>query len=143
MLSVSGGADTTGKLWGFGVLGGSGRRATDQGRLTITTVVSGHHVWELIGRAIVLRRSDDEDGAASAVMMEELGTSSAEQAIAAVIARSAGVGVNHKMLCACDGTVIWDAEALLPGGSGRARPEPPMSSWMRVAQGGVPWPVQQ
>ena len=43
-------------------------------------------------------------------------------AVAAVVARSASVGANHKMLCACDGTVIWDAEALMPGGTGRAKP---------------------
>ena len=29
--------------------------------------------------------------------------------MAAVLARSAGVGENMKMLCQCDGTVIWES----------------------------------
>ena len=121
---LSKGADSTGPLFAFGVLGGSLRCTDDEGRLQFTAVLSGHHVWECIGRSVVLR----------------LGLSQGE-AVAAVVARSAGVGANPKMLCACDGTVIWDASALLPGGSGRARPAVPMSGWMDVAKGGVPWPA--
>lgn len=34
---------------------------------------------------------------------------------AAVIARSAGVGANHKMVCACDGTILWDADGIVTG----------------------------
>ena len=50
-------------------------------------VLSGVHVWELIGRAIVIR-CNLPAGASS------------DDSVASVIARSAGVGANHKMLCA-------------------------------------------
>jgi copper chaperone CopZ len=101
------GADSTGKLWGFGLLGGSSHCATTEGRLTILTVLSGNHVWELIGRAIVIRIDLPADAPvpADAMACAPVGAPRAVEgsrggAIAAVIARSAGVGANHKMLCA-------------------------------------------
>jgi copper chaperone for superoxide dismutase len=126
---LSKGAESTGPLFAFGVLAGTARKTSAEGRLEILSVLSGHHVWELIGRSIVIRL-DLAPGAAvpaeamacAPVGMPQAVEGSGGGAIAAVIARSAGVGANHKMLCACDGTVIWDAEALMPGGSGRARP---------------------
>ena len=119
----------------MGLVGRVAHRSSPEGRLAFRPVPSGVHVWELIGRAMVIR-CDLPPGSPS------------DGGVAAVIARSAGVGANHKMLCAyvhdndkahdgantpltsarvrrCDGTVIWDAEALLPGGSGRARGQPP------------------
>jgi len=54
-------------------------------------------VWNTIGRALVVR---DVPGAAG-------GDGGEVQGAAAVVARSAGVGQNHKTLCSCDGTVIW------------------------------------
>jgi hypothetical protein len=54
-------------------------------------------VWNTIGRALVVR---DVPGAAG-------GDDGELQGAAAVVARSAGVGQNHKTLCSCDGTVIW------------------------------------
>lgn len=52
-------------------------------------------VADLIGRAVVVYKTEDNKSG--------LGLT------AAVIARSAGVGENYKKLCACDGTVIWEA----------------------------------
>jgi len=58
----------------------------------LTADVAGLHVWEVIGRAAVLR---PEGG----------------NAVAAVMARSAAVGANTKRTCACDGTVLWELPA--------------------------------
>lgn len=55
--------------------------------MAVIQVLSGVHVWELIGRAMVIR-CDVPAG------------SPGDGGVAAVIARSAGVGANHKMLCA-------------------------------------------
>ncbi|KAG2297799.1 hypothetical protein Bca52824_034271 [Brassica carinata] len=52
-------------------------------------------VADLIGRAVVVYKTEDKK--------------SGPGLIAAVIARSAGVGENYKKLCTCDGTVIWEA----------------------------------
>ena len=58
----------------------------------LTADVAGLRVWEVIGRAAVLR---PEGGGA----------------VAAVMARSAAVGGNTKRTCACDGTVLWEIPA--------------------------------
>jgi hypothetical protein len=50
-------------------------------------------VWNVIGRALVVR-----------------GAAEAEGGVAAVVARSAVVGGNRKTLCSCDGTVIWGVQ---------------------------------
>ena len=57
-------------------------------------------VWDLIGRAVVLCKREDE---------LERGSLTGAELAAAVIARSAGVGQNYKNLCSCDGSVIWEA----------------------------------
>ena len=49
-------------------------------------------VWDIIGRAVAVAPADG-DGAG----------------VAAVLARSAGMGDNLKQQCACDGTVIWES----------------------------------
>ena len=51
-------------------------------------------VGDLIGRSIVVYGTEDRSDSGL---------------VAAVIARSAGVGENYKKLCACDGTTIWEA----------------------------------
>jgi len=57
--------------------------------------------WDLIGRGVAVHATEDAGDSTGAV--------------ASVLARSAGVGANHKKLCQCDGTVIWEAgEDFLP-----------------------------
>lgn len=51
-------------------------------------------VADLIGRSVVVYETKDKS---------DVGLT------AAVIARSAGVGENHKKVCLCDGTTIWEA----------------------------------
>jgi copper chaperone for superoxide dismutase len=67
-------------------------------------------VWDIIGRALVVYEHAEHgcDGAN----------------VAAVIARSAVSGDNTKKICACDGTLIWEAGDLIPprGAAARARP---------------------
>lgn len=58
-------------------------------------------VWEVVGRAAVVHGGAEKPPA-------EAGAAAA----AAVLARSAAVGANPKRVCACDGTVLWDADAL-------------------------------
>jgi copper chaperone for superoxide dismutase len=54
-------------------------------------------VWDIIGRALcieeVVARNEEGEGLR----------------VAAVLARSAGVGENLKKVCQCDGTVIWES----------------------------------
>jgi len=52
-------------------------------------------VVDLIGRSIALYATEDRSDPGIA---------------AAVIARSAGVGENYKMLCTCDGVTIWESK---------------------------------
>ena len=72
-------------LIGEGIADGSGNLKQQKTAVPL-------HVWEMIGRSIVLYEND-------------------QPLYGAVIARSAGVGANtHKRLCTCDGTVIWEAK---------------------------------
>lgn len=49
-------------------------------------------VWDIIGRAVAVAPESGDAGG-----------------VAAVLARSAGMGDNLKQQCACDGTVIWES----------------------------------
>eukprot|EP00850_Spirogloea_muscicola_P007103 SM000035S13083 [mRNA] locus=s35:319882:321862:+ [translate_table: standard] len=74
-------------------LGDLGSLVVDTKGHTETSSAKGMlKVWDLIGRAVVI-----QDGSHN------------EDAVAAVIARSAGVGQNYKQLCTCDGTIIWES----------------------------------
>ena len=63
--------------------------------VVVSRVVRGEiKVWDVIGRAVGI------------VPVE---CSETEKGVAAVLARSAGMGGNLKQQCACDGTVIWES----------------------------------
>ena len=67
-------------------------------KLPATLLSEALKTWDVIGRSVAVESVDDDD-----------------VAVVAVLARSAGVGENHKKLCQCDGTVIWEAgEDFLP-----------------------------
>lgn len=68
--------------------------ADEKGEAIFTVMKQNLRVADLIGRSVVLYRTEDKS---------EVGIE------AAVIARSAGVGENYKKLCTCDGTIIWES----------------------------------
>ena len=70
--------------------------ADESGRAELVAMLDERiPVWDLIGRAVVVYQGEEAIEGAPAV--------------AAVIARSAVAGDNTKKICACDGTIIWDA----------------------------------
>lgn len=78
-----------------------------------STILSGNlKTWDVIGRSVGVHATE---------------TPSVDGGIAAVLARSAGVGENHKKLCQCDGTVIWEAgEDFLPVSVGAEERKTPL-----------------
>ncbi|XP_031376293.1 copper chaperone for superoxide dismutase, chloroplastic/cytosolic-like isoform X2 [Punica granatum] len=70
--------------------------ADKKGEAFFSGVKKNLRVADLIGRSVVLYRTEDKS---------EAGIE------AAVIARSAGVGENYKKLCTCDGTIIWESSS--------------------------------
>ena len=78
-----------------------------------STILSGNlKTWDVIGRSVGVHATE---------------TPSVDGGIAAVLARSAGVGENHKKLCQCDGTVIWEAgEDFLPVSVGAEERKAPL-----------------
>lgn len=83
-----------------GVVGVVVADAAGSAKMPSTILNSKLKVWDIIGRSVGVHASR---------------TPAVEGGIAAVLARSAGVGENHKKLCQCDGTVIWEAgEDFLP-----------------------------
>ena len=59
-------------------------------------------MWDIIGRALVVYDVTGDSAQSSSFN------------VAAVIARSAVAGDNTKKICACDGTLIWEAGDLIP-----------------------------
>jgi hypothetical protein len=68
--------------------------------LALLMCVPRSQVWDIIGRALVV--------------YEHSAHSTDGDNVAAVIARSAVAGDNTKKICACDGTLIWEAGDLIP-----------------------------
>ena len=95
------GAASTGAPWphaqgallvvGCADASGGGRAATPAAAL---------RAWELVGRAAVVHSGEAPDAPGGARLA------------GAVLARAAAVGTNAKRVCACDGTVIWNADAM-------------------------------
>lgn len=54
-------------------------------------------IWELIGRGIVVSRRDDQP-----LDREDVDT------LVGVVARSAGIWENDKMVCSCSGKTVWE-----------------------------------
>jgi len=93
---VTRGVESVGDVWeNGGELGVLEADASGDGVVASRVVDARLKVWDIIGRAV-------------AVAPE---TTSADEArgVAAVLARSAGMGDNLKQQCACDGTVIWES----------------------------------
>ncbi|SPO02895.1 probable LYS7 - copper chaperone for superoxide dismutase Sod1p [Cephalotrichum gorgonifer] len=100
---LSDGAASTGPVWGAAA-------PTDAGRGLVGTVEVGaegsgsafithpFQVWEVIGHAMVLTRSDDAAGPL---------TNDADTLVG-IIARSAGIWENDKTVCSCSGKTLWE-----------------------------------
>lgn len=55
-------------------------------------------IWEMVGRGILVRKTANGDGAGT----EEDGV------VMGVVARSAGVWENEKVVCGCSGKTVWE-----------------------------------
>ncbi|KAI4249268.1 MAG: hypothetical protein L6R40_000726 [Gallowayella cf. fulva] len=61
----------------------------------------GWRVWELVGRGMCVQRIDDGDGG--------------REDVVGVVARSAGVWENEKVVCACSGKTVWEEREEMVG----------------------------
>ena len=76
----------------------------DIGELIVNQQGRGHlvgeinwRVWEMVGRGVVVERIDDGKG-----------SENAEGIAVGVVARSAGVWENEKVVCGCSGKTVWE-----------------------------------
>ena len=67
-------------------------RVGDEGRGTFTAEINWK-VWEMVGRGIVVERMGEKDNR--------------EKVVVGVVARSAGVWENDKVVCGCSGQTVW------------------------------------
>lgn len=79
------------------------------GRASFQTVSDHFHVWDLIGRSLVLHSPHNRSGIIRSCMFEAH-TNAAYyfRVMCGIVARSAGLFQNTKKLCTCDGVTIWD-----------------------------------
>ena len=99
---ISRGTESVGGVWaGYnseknGQLGTI--EVTEDGRAGWVGELEGWRVWELIGRGVVVERVSggrDEGG-------------KGDEVVVGVVARSAGVWENEKVVCACSGKTVWE-----------------------------------
>jgi copper chaperone for superoxide dismutase len=75
----------------------SNATSDDNGRLEFVTEIKNAHIPDLIGRSLVLSPQNKDKN----------------HYVAGIIARSAGVFENQKMVCACSGKTLWDEASKL------------------------------
>ncbi|KAK3334022.1 superoxide dismutase [Cercophora scortea] len=104
------GASSTGPVWS-GQDSAAAATKLDRPRGILGTVqigADGHgsvflshpcQVWEVTGRALVVSRQDESDGAP---LKDD------ENTVVGVIARSAGMWNNDKTVCSCTGKTLWE-----------------------------------
>ena len=105
---ISNGPESTGGIWDAlhahrekrpirGVLGTVEVSKSGVGTIFLDRPI---HIWEMIGRSIVVSRRKGEVG--------EKFDKKDPDTLVGVIARSAGVWDNDKTVCSCSGKTVWD-----------------------------------
>ena len=71
-------------------------------------------IWEAVGRGIVVQR---EEGGGESAMEEgkEKEKDRREEVVVGVVARSAGVWENEKVVCGCSGKTVWEEREEMVG----------------------------
>ena len=94
---VSLGSKSVGPAWrqlpGDLVVGSDGRGAA-------VVVGEGWKIWEIVGRAFAIERLDAAQNSSTSSLPGKM--------VLGVIARSAGVWENDKMVCSCSGKTVWE-----------------------------------
>lgn len=67
-------------------------------------------IWEAVGRGIVVQRDGDEESATEIVDHDRR-----EEVVVGVVARSAGVWENEKVVCGCSGKTVWEEREEMVG----------------------------
>ncbi|KAJ3039825.1 copper chaperone [Rhizophlyctis rosea] len=94
---ISGGCASTGNAMArLGVID-----VDENGKGNLVAETRNVKVWDLIGRSIVLDKT--KDGKAGGI---------SDDAACGIIARSAGVFENPKMVCSCSGKTLWEESKL-------------------------------
>lgn len=91
------GAQSTGPIWAE-TKGALGTVQVGQNGHGAAFVDHPFQIWEVIGHAMVLTKQ--EEGSA--------GLQNDQDTVVGVIARSAGVWDNDKMVCSCTGKTLWE-----------------------------------
>ena len=80
------------------------------GRATLQTLNEHFHVWDLIGRSIVVHSPQQRYGTILYLMLVfvQCCAPHKHRLLCGIIARSSGLFQNTKKFCTCDGVTIWD-----------------------------------
>lgn len=96
---------TTSKIGTLGVL-----TVNNSGRGALVSEINWP-VWEMVGRGISVQRTTTDDrGSGQAHVAEE-----EEGLVVGVVARSAGVWENEKVVCGCSGKTVWEEREEMVG----------------------------
>ncbi|KAJ2602057.1 copper chaperone [Coemansia sp. RSA 1722] len=73
-------------------------------------------VWEIIGRSMVIGANADDLGQGATGSSSKTDGGSGPGILAGVVARSAGLFENEKLVCACSGNTLWAEQRLIDEG---------------------------
>lgn len=65
-------------------------------------------VWEMVGRGIMVERKDTKDHELRKKMNGAAKSEDDDGVVMGVVARSAGVWENEKVVCGCSGKTVWE-----------------------------------
>ena len=107
---ISGGAKSMGGVFS----GFDGKRKGDLGNLEVDEEGRGQlvgevdwKVWEMVGRGLIVERKDGSGAMEKGDRRENL--------VIGVVARSAGVWENEKVICGCTGKTVWEEREEMVG----------------------------
>lgn len=75
----------------------------------------GWRVWELVGRGMCVERIHGGDDEGKEVNGEGKGRGQRVTEVVGVVARSAGVWENEKVVCGCSGKTVWEEREEMVG----------------------------
>lgn len=78
-----------------------------EGKAGFIGELSGWRVWEMVGRGFVVEKVEEDLGENSDAMREG-GGECGDRVVLGVVARSAGVWENEKVVCSCSGKTVWE-----------------------------------
>ena len=65
-------------------------------------------IWEMVGRGMLVKRHERDDHGSNPAINGTSQETAFDDVVMGVVARSAGVWENEKVVCGCSGKTVWE-----------------------------------